>query len=81
MEKINSKSYVELPDDWKNYFQQSRQKPTPFIVIDYAIEVELKTWTDYLSDSYPTKCSVPTTPIPVLFIEESKSQFIHHKAM
>lgn len=50
MRNINSKSYAELPDDWRNIFLQSRQIPTPFNVIDCAIEVEFKTWTDYFSD-------------------------------
>jgi len=80
MGKINSKSYTELPDDWRNIFLQSRQKPTPFNVIDCAIEVEFKTWTDYFSDLYPTKNPIPTRPIRVLLIEESKPRFINHKS-
>jgi hypothetical protein len=62
MGKINSKSYTELPDGCRNIFLQSRQKPTPFNVIDCAIEVEFKRWTDYFSDLYPTKNPIPRDP-------------------
>lgn len=79
MGKINSKFYTKLPDDGRNIFLQGRQNPTPFNVIDCAIEVEFKTWTDYFSDLYPTKNSIPTRPIRVLLIEESKPRFINHK--
>lgn len=65
MGKINSKSYAELLNDWRNIFLQSRQKPTLFNVIDCVIEDEFKTWTDYFSDLYPTKCSIPKRPIRV----------------
>lgn len=81
MGKINSKSYTELPDDWNNVSLKSHQKPTPFNVINYTIEVEFKPWTNYLSGQYSTKCPISTRPIRNLPIEKSNPQFMYHKSV
>jgi len=54
-------------------FNKAAKKPTPFNVIDCAVEVEFKTWTDHVSDSYPTKCLISKRPIRMLLVEKKKT--------
>lgn len=63
-------------------FNKAAKKPTPFNVIDCAVEVEFKTWTDHVSDSYPTKCLISKRPIRMLLVEKKKNpQFAYRESV
>lgn len=80
MSIVNSKSYTETPDDWRDVLRNSRVKPSPFTVINCGTEVNFQTWTKYFSDKYVKKCPIPTRPIKVLKIDKNEPRFMLHKS-
>jgi len=79
MSLVNQKAYTEVPNDWRDVIRNSRQKPTPFMVLDCEKEVEFLNWSDYFIDKYPKKNPIPTRPLRVLEVRKENPSLIFHK--
>ncbi|KAL1513563.1 hypothetical protein ABEB36_002960 [Hypothenemus hampei] len=76
MNLVNCNTYTETPNDWREVLRSSRQKPSPFEIIDCEKEVIFQNWTEYLPSLYPKNASFQTRPIRVLEIRKDLSDFI-----
>lgn len=79
MSLVNTKSYTETPEEWREILRNSRIKPSPFRVINCGDEVKFQNWTEFLSQSYVQKCPMPSRPIRVLKVDKNEPRFISHK--
>lgn len=79
MSLVNTKSYTETPEEWRDVLKNSRIKPSPFKVVDCADEVNFQNWTEYLSQFYVSKCPMQTRPIRIIKIEKTQPRFVLHK--
>lgn len=59
---IKTKSRAEVPQDWIDVVESSRQNPSPFKVIDVDQGV-IRNWTEFLEDQFVKKCPFQTRPI------------------
>lgn len=80
MSLVNSKSYTETPDDWRDVLRSSRIKPTPFKVVNCATEINFQTWTEFFSGLYKPKCPMHTRPIRMLKVDKNEQMFFLHKS-
>lgn len=55
MSLVNTKSYVEVPAEWRDVLRNNRIKPSFFKVIDCAEEVSFQNWIEYLAQFYVPK--------------------------
>ncbi|CAG9828046.1 unnamed protein product [Diabrotica balteata] len=47
---IKQKAHTETPEDWKDVFMHARVIPSPFLVIDCGLDLDMfQNWTDHLS--------------------------------
>lgn len=79
MAYVNTKSYVEIPEDWREVLLQSRVKPSPFKVVHCGKDMQFENWTEHLSNFYKPKCSIPTRPIRVLKMDTSNPNIFYSK--
>lgn len=79
MSLIQQKSYVEVPDEWREVIRNSREKPSPYIVVDCKREM-FKGWTDFLKPKYQRQCPMPTRPIRCIKFEKTTPRFVHHRS-
>lgn len=70
---INTKSTAELPSDCIKVFQEARNNPTPFILVDVTQDM-LRDWTS-LESRYAMKCPFPTRPIREAKVNKDDTKF------
>lgn len=79
MSLVNQKSVVELPSQWNEVLQNSRNKPRPFKVISCDNQEIFRSWTTFLSPLYVKQCPFKTRPVRKLKIVRHHPRMILHR--
>ncbi|KAK9754394.1 hypothetical protein QE152_g1328 [Popillia japonica] len=59
---VNLKKRMELPDEWYDLLRSSRNKPSPFTVVEVD-QGMVKGWSEFFKDKFLRKCPFPTQTI------------------
>ena len=79
MALVNQKCRAEVPEDWMEEIRNSRQKPTPFQVIEVD-QAMIRNWPAFLTPKFVKCCPFPTRPIREIMFSSHHSHVVRHRS-
>ncbi|KAG8314510.1 hypothetical protein J6590_091425 [Homalodisca vitripennis] len=78
MAVIKTKSRAEVPQDWIDVVETSRQNPGPINTLDVDQSI-IRDWTAFVEGHFVKKCPFPIRPIKELLVTANEPNKILHR--